>query len=262
MDKYKAVAKRRTTIIGAKTSIGKSILASNIVTAMLKDGSRVLLFTPELDKQEYTDRIICAEANVPIDAWKLGAIEGIHAKRIAEANQRLLPNAGNLFIEDRGSQSAGFILNSVKKHLLNHQVDVVVVDYLQKLHYYGEAKKAITEMMDKFCAFAKDNNIAFILVSQLRRGEETEPTINMLKESGDLENFADCVILLHRNSITAPREKNKGWYMIAKNRQGPVTDRVEINFKDDCLKFEEVGQQTVTIDEDENDESGGFGGRK
>ena len=250
IDKYKAIAKKHTCVIGARTSVGKSVFISNIITRMLLGDFRVLLFTPELDRKEYIDRLICALAGVDIDSYKDASIDNDDVDKIGLAKSKLLKKAQNLYIEDKGSQSCGFILNSVRKHMLNHQVDVVVVDYLQKLRYYGDnTKRSITDMMEKFCSFGKDNDIAFVIASQLRRSDKPEPEISDLKESGDIENFADSVILLHRSSITKHEERNKGWYRIDKNRQGQVTANVALTFREQILKFTEVDRPAEDIDE-------------
>jgi replicative DNA helicase len=241
LDKNKAVSKKRVTVLGARTSVGKSIMSSNMITPMMFEGTKVLVFTPELDKEEYIDRIICAAAKVSIDKWKDTNLNPTELDRIVKIGNKIREIAPqNLWIEDKGTQTASFVLNSIKRHMLNHQVDVVVIDYLQKLKYYTDAKKAMTDMMDKFCSFAKDNNIAIIVISQLRRSEEAEPQLSELKESGDIENFSDCVVLLHRNSITKIKEREQGWYMIAKNRQGSTTDAVPLKFNPNYLLFEET----------------------
>lgn len=240
IDKYQVIARKHVCVLGSKTTIGKSVLISNMVTKILLGDFRILLFTPELDREEYIDRLLCALAGVEIDAYKDASIGDADVDKIGEAKSKLLNKAHNLYIEDRGSQSCGFILNSIRKHLLNHQVDVVVVDYLQILRYYGDnTKRAITDMMEKFCSFGKDNNIAFIIASQLKRTDDSEPKISDLKESGDIENFADSVILLHRNSTTKHGERNKGWYRVEKNRQGRVTENVALIFHEQFLKFTE-----------------------
>jgi len=238
--KNKVISRGRVCVLGAKTSMGKSILASNILVELIKDDNKVLLYTPELDKREYVDRLMCAESRLSIDEWKAGNISKEENAIYGRAQTKILAVAQNLYIEDKGSQTVAYILNSVKKHMLNRKVDVVIVDYLQKLRYYGDnTKKAITDSMEKFCSFAKENDIAFLVISQLKR-TEGDPQLSDLKESGDIENFADSVVLLHRNSITKHSERNKGWYKIAKNRQGPVTDSVELKFNEDYLKFTEV----------------------
>jgi replicative DNA helicase len=244
LDTCKVIAKRRVCVIGAKTNIGKSIFAAQIIGELIKNGVRVLLFTPELDKEEYIDRLLCVMANVPLDTWKNASyLEEAEFDRITKVRNDLTNFAENLYIEDKGSQTCGFILNSVKKHMLNHPVDVVVIDYLQKMKYYGDnTKKEITDIMDKVCAFAKDEKLSFLVVSQLRRSKETEPQIYDLKESGDIENFADSVVLLHREGVIGQLGRTKGWYSVEKNRQGRTTTgaKVELKFNEDTLRFSEV----------------------
>ncbi len=258
MDKYHVISKKRTTIFGARTSVGKTILVSNAVTRMILNNKYVLLFTPELDKEEYIDRMICAEANVPIDDWKSAKVNEEDLKRISKLQQEIIGKAANnLYVEDKGVQTCNFILGSAKRHMLNHPVDVIVVDYIQKLKYYGEAKKAITDIVGNFYSFAKDNNVAMIIVSQLRRADTPEPELSQLKETGDLENFADCVVLLHRNSITRLRDRNQGWYKIAKNRQGATTDAVALEFNELTLKFKEIEppeEESLMINEQNEEE--------
>jgi len=240
LNRDRAISKKHVTVIGASTNIGKSVLVSNIITKMILDDVKLLLFTPELDRREYIDRLMCGEAKVSIERWNDGAITDEDNTRYGVIQDKLLKKAQNLYVEDRGNQSCSFILSSIKKHLLNHIVDVVVVDYLQDLDYVGDTRRAITDIMRRFCAFAKDNDIAFIVLSQFRRFDDSrEPTKEDLKESGDIENMADCVILLHRLSLTTHGERNKGWYKIAKNRHGPLTDNVALTFWEDYLKFTE-----------------------
>ncbi len=238
----KVLAKKRVCVIGARTSIGKSVFVSNITTNMVLKGWHVLIFTPELDKDEYIDRMLCGRAHISINTWKLGKSGDVEVNMLDKAQKAFLTKAPlNLYIEDRGSQTASYILSSVKRHMLSHPVDVVVVDYLQKLRYYSQdTKRAITDIMDRFCSFAKDNNIAMIVVSQLRRSDKPEPELSDLKESGDIENFADSVVLLHRNSVHKAEERKKGWYRVAKNRQGKTTDNVACTFDENYLVFREV----------------------
>jgi len=244
LDKYRAIAKKRTTIVAARTGIGKSIFVGNMITVMLQNGLRILLYTPELDKEEYIDRIVCSNTGISIDDWKKAVIrevdvEKIHAFQVSVLNS--YPDG--LYIEDRGSQSANYILGSIRRHMLSQPVDVVVIDYLQKLRFYGDnIRREIDDAMDKLSSFAKDNNIAMILVSQLRRSDKAgaEPTKEDLKESGNLENFADTVILLHRKSTINITERREAWYRIDKHRSGPTTEAIKLNFHEDILKFTEA----------------------
>ena len=244
LDKNRAIAKKRTTIVAARTGIGKSAFVANMIVSMLKNELRILLYTPELDKEECIDRVICSNTGVSIDDWKMAKIreadvEKIHAFQMSVLNK--YPEG--LYIDDKGSQSASYILGSVRRHMLNRPVDVVVVDYIQKLKFYGDnIRLEIDDAMGKLSAFAKDNNIAMVLVSQLRRSDKpgAEPTKEDLKESGNLENFSDAVVLLHRKSIINVSERRDAWYRIDKHRSGPATGAIKLIFHEDILKFTEA----------------------
>lgn len=244
INKHKAIAKKRTTIVAARTGIGKSVFVGNMVVVMLQSGLRILLYTPELDKEEYIDRIICSSTGVSIDDWKKAVIREVEVDKIHAFQASVLSaHSDGLYIEDRGSQTVNYILGSIRRHMLNQPVDVVVVDYLQKLRFYGDnIRREIDNAMDKLSSFAKDNNIAMILVSQLRRNDKpgAEPTKEDLKESGNLENFADSVILLHRKSTININERREAWYRIDKHRSGPNTDAIKLIFHEDMLKFTEA----------------------
>lgn len=242
LNSTKAIRKKGVCVLGAKTSFGKSAFVGNIIVDMALHGKHTLIFTPEMDRMSYIDRMICSEAGIRVKQWTDGQATAEEFERFDRFKKLVLATAvDNLYLEDRGMQSCDFILTSIKRHMLNHPVDVVVVDYLQTLQYYGvETKKAITDMMIKFRAFAKDTNIAMIVVSQLRRTDKVEPSINDLKESGDIENLADCVVLLHRDSITNPQQKETGWYQIAKNRLGNTTAPIALKLFPEYMRFEEV----------------------
>lgn len=268
INKNRAISKKRTTIVAARTGIGKSVFVANMVVVMLKNGLRILLYTPELDKEEYTDRIICSNTGVCIDDWKEARIREADVEKVHAFQMSVLSKySDGLYIDDKGSQSANYILSSIKRHMLSRPVDVVVVDYLQKLKFYGDnIRREIDDAMDKLSAFAKDNNIAMILVSQLRRSDKpgAEPTKEDLKESGNLENFSDSVILLHRKSIINVSERRDAWYRIDKHRSGPATGAIKLIFHEDILKFTEaepppvddvVGFESI-VDGDEVTEQG------
>lgn len=239
LDKHRVISPGRTTTLGARTSIGKSIFVMNWVGNMVLNGWYVGWFSPELDTNEIIDRMVCAEARIPIDDWKEATLSNAMFQDFINYRQKVYNQASDkLFINDAGVQTVDDILNSVKIRMLSSPVDVIVVDYLQKLKYEGsDLRKSITDAVSKFYAFAKDNNVATILVSQLKRTKEQYPQLSDLKESGDIENFSDNVILLHRDSVTHPTDRQKAYYELPKNRVGQALPPCRLRFLDYCLKF-------------------------
>jgi replicative DNA helicase len=243
LDKYRAVSKKHTTVIGAKTNVGKTSFASQLAVSFALNGANVLIFTPEMDKEEYIDRIVCTSTGTHLDDWKAAQIKESDVNKISAFQISVLnTHPDSIYIDDKGSQTVGYILSSLKRHMLSRPVDVVIVDYIQKLRFYGEnIRREVDDAMDKLSAFAKDNNIAMIILSQLRRTKEALPTKEDLKESGNLEIFADVVILIHRNPLAVNiKESRYAWYKIDKNRIGQNTNPVELVYHQDTLKFTEA----------------------
>lgn len=252
IDKYGGIGKKRTTIIGGATSVGKSTFAMNCICNMILNDKVVLWFSPELDKEEIIDRMICSAAGINITRWKKSIISKAELEKYHKYKKEVVAKAAtNLYVEDKGSQTTSWIIGSIRKHQLKQKVDVVLVDYIQKLKFYGDnIRKNISDTVGNFYAFGKENDIAMVLVSQLRRAKEATPVLADLKESGDIENFADVVILLHRSNILSIKDRATGYYQIAKNRQGCVTEPVELFFKEWELKFSEVNPTIDVEDED------------
>jgi replicative DNA helicase len=269
LDKYRAIVKQQTTVVAARTSVGKSTFVGNMAYGMMSNGNNVLIFTPELSKEEYTDRLICAGCHIPIDGWKQSPpnISTLDSDRFAEFIR--LGRLSKLAIDDEGYMTYDYIIDSITKRKLNHPVDVVVVDYLQKLMYKGDnTRKAIDDAITQLGAYAKREKIAMIIVSQLKRPQQKAgqqvslipPDISDLKESGNIENFSDTVVLLHRPSITDINERKAGWYMIGKNREGPVTSEVKLRYEEDYLRFieEDVPKEIPIVREPALDDAGDF----
>jgi len=256
LDKYRAVSKKHTTVLGAKTNVGKTSFASQMAVNFALNGANVLIFTPEMDKEEYTDRIVCANTGTHLDDWKAAQIKESDVKKIGVFQASILStHPDSIYIDDKGSQTVGYILSSIKRHMLSRPVDVVIVDYMQKLRFYGDnIRREIDDAMDKLSSFAKDNNIAMIILSQLRRTKEALPTKEDLKESGNLEIFADVVILIHRDPLAVNiQESKKAWYKIDKNRIGQNTNPVELIYHQNFLKFTEADTPTLSEDPTKKD---------
>lgn len=242
LDKHCAVSPGKTTVLAAKTNYGKTVFVGNWMSNMIMSGINVLFYTLEVDKATFADRMICGQASIHADDWKGAKVsKNIFRDRYDVYQHKLVSSAyDKLYVDDSGVQNAVSIIQSVKLHMLIHPVDVVVIDYIQKLRFKSDnIRVEITDAVNDLSAFAKDNNIAVILVSQFRRTKEVYPILDDLKESGAIEQFSDCVVFLHRSSTTHQQEREDACYMIAKNRNGQNTEWCELKFREYYLRFDE-----------------------
>ena len=124
----------------------------------------------------------------------------------------------------------------------------MVIDYLQliqSINPVGSRAAIIGELSRQVKQIAMENNVAMILLSQLsRQSELKEPTLSRLKESGDIENHADIVLLIWwewKADRDAKRDKQK--IVVGKNRNGE-TGFCEVKWKAEHFKYsnlEEIG---------------------
>jgi replicative DNA helicase len=214
-------------IIGARPGIGKTIVGLQIAWELSKEGP-VSFHSLEMGKSELYNRIISMEAEVYIGNIEKGTLKDIDWTKIAAARAELQKH--QLAIHDKSGQNLMQIralANSVKG---NGQLRAVVVDYLGLIQDTEKGRKRyemITDISIGLKNLARDLEVPVIALAQLNRGPEqrkdSKPDLADLRDSGGIEQDADAVILLHRESIAEDQfEWQKSWMImkVAKNRQG------------------------------------------
>jgi replicative DNA helicase len=214
-------------IIGARPGIGKTIVGLQIAWELSKEGP-VSFHSLEMGKSELYNRIISMEAEVYIGNIEKGKLEEWEWDRIVKVRQQIQTH--QLAIHDKSGQNLMQIralANSVKG---NGQLRAVVVDYLGLIQDTEKGRKRyemITDISIGLKNLARDLEVPVIALAQLNRGPEqrkdSKPDLADLRDSGGIEQDADAVILLHRESIAEDQfEWQKSWMImkVAKNRQG------------------------------------------
>ena len=214
-------------IIGARPGIGKTIVGLQIAWELSKEGP-VSFHSLEMGKAELYNRIISMEAEVYIGNIEKGTLKDADWTKIAKAKENMTSH--QLAIHDKSGQNLMQIralANSVKS---NGQLRAIVVDYLGLIQDTERGRKRyemITDISIGLKNLARDLDVPVIALAQLNRGPEqrkdSKPDLADLRDSGGIEQDADAVILLHRESIAEDQfEWQKSWMImkVAKNRQG------------------------------------------
>lgn len=225
-------------VIGARPSVGKSALAMNFGDhAATENGHPVAVFTLEMTDEELINRTACTRARVDSKRVSRALINGQEQKDLAEAYKALKKSP--LYIDSTPAQTIFDIRN--KCHKLNRKLNregkrlrMVIIDYIQLVEGSDPRKERhlqVAEASRNAKRMAKELKCPVVILSQLNReGEKTgaEPRLSNLRESGDIEQDADIVILLHRmkqqsdECIVVEDEDIK--LIIAKQRGGPLAD--------------------------------------
>jgi len=214
-------------IIGARPGIGKTIVGLQIAWELSKQGP-VSFHSLEMGKSELYNRIISMEAEVYIGNIEKGTLKDIDWDKIARAKEKITSH--QLAIHDKSGQNLLQIRAMANGVKANGQLQAIVVDYLGLIQDTEKGRKRyemITDISIGLKNLARDLEVPVIALAQLNRGPEqrkdSKPDLADLRDSGGIEQDADAVILLHRESIAEDQfEWQKSWMImkVAKNRQG------------------------------------------
>jgi replicative DNA helicase len=232
-------------IIAGRPGAGKSALAASIALAAAKAGHAVGLISLEMSRAEIMKRLLCQEAQVPLDALRPGGLQDGDWTRILDATEdlRALP----IVIDDSPALSAWQARARARRIARERGLDVLVVDYLQLLS--GERKRGdnrereIADISRSLKLIARELKIPVLALSQLNRAPEAreEGRIRLadLRESGAIEQDADVVLSLYRPGLYSPANFEAGYSRleILKQRNGPSSIFIELGFNGRLFSF-------------------------
>ena len=235
-------------IIGARPAMGKTTFAQNLaynIASMNKRG--VLFFSMEMAANEIVDRMISDVSGVNNWNIRTGNISEDEFNRIGEAMSEMdeLP----IYIDDTSSMTIMELRNKARRAMHDHNIGIVVVDYLQLIQgsdrYKGNRVQEVTEISRGLKILARELEIPVVALAQLSRGvtgrDDPRPVLSDLRESGSIEQDADLVMFLHRPDYYRQNDDNYEEthiteLIVAKHRHGAV-GKIELYFHPELLRF-------------------------
>ena len=217
-------------ILGARPSMGKTSLAMNIAAhAALTAGKSVAVFSLEMPREQIALRVLCSEARVDMQKVRQGTLSGDDWMRLARA---LGPIAGsNMYLDDTAGISPSQLRSRCRRLMMDHGLDLIVVDYLGLMHADGKAENRqleVSEISRQLKAIALELKVPLLACAQLSRAStarvDKRPALQDLRDSGSIEQDADVVMFIHREGYYDPNceEKNVGEIIVSKQRNGPL----------------------------------------
>ena len=236
-------------ILAGRPSMGKTAFVLNLTENILKQYKLpIIFFSLEMSKEQLIYRLLANETGISQTRLKLGNLykEDWYElkKSIQEYSQ--LP----FFIDDQPNLTTLNIRSRIKKILFEqNKVGLIIIDYLQLL-LNSKSKsenrvQEISQITRTLKNIAKEFQIPIIALSQLSRNVENRvnkrPVLSDLRESGSIEQDADLVLMLYRESYyNQTRKTNEkisaAELIIAKHRNGPL-GIINLLFQDDPTKF-------------------------
>ena len=231
-------------IIAARPAIGKSTLALDFArAASIHHDLPAIVFSLEMGRSEIAMRLLSAEASVPLQSMRKGTVHSNDWTTIAQTRGRI--NDAPLYVDDSPNMTLVEIRAKCRRLKQKVGLKLVVIDYLQLMtsgKKVESRQQEVSEFSRALKLLAKEIGVPVIALSQLNRGPEQrsdkKPALSDLRESGSLEQDADMVILLHRESAYEKDSPRAGEadLIIAKHRNGP-TDTLTVGFHGHFSRF-------------------------
>jgi replicative DNA helicase len=236
-------------IVAGRPSMGKTALALDIAAhAAVEGGIPSAIFSLEMAKEQLALRMLCSEAKVDAHRLRGGFLSESDWPKLTRAAGSL--SEAPIFIDDTPGLSALEMRAKSRRLKAEHNLGLVVVDYLQLMRGRADSdnrEQEISDISRSLKALAKELNVPVMALSQLNRRVEERgdrrPQLSDLRESGAIEQDADVIIFLYRDEVYNKSEDNpnkgKAEIIIGKQRNGP-TDKFELTFLDKFTCFENL----------------------
>ncbi len=231
-------------IIGARPSIGKTAFALNLINNICF-GNKIAagFFSLEMSDIDIIGRLISMRTGINSSRIRSN---NLYPDDFTKISQKILKNLDDpLFISDVPSMSLFDIRIQARRLVIKEGVKIIFIDYLGLIDYTRRDDvrgltiprfEKVTEISRSLKALARELYIPIVALSQVNRDSEgREPTLANIRDSGSIEQDADVVMFLHRES----RDDNATKLIVAKQRNGPV-DSINFNFDAKTLNFFET----------------------
>ena len=191
-------------IIGADTSQGKTSFATSIIVNAIMNEEKIAFYTMEMTPKQLAARIASMQSGVMSNAILNDQMELTDIYRVDAGMEHIKLN--NLFFDGRSTASLDSIITSIRQLKKKHDIKGACVDYLQLVSVTDKGlnrEQIVAKIARDLKNLAVELDIWIILLSQLARGDKgnPRPLLSMLRDSGQIEEAADTVILLYRPEV-------------------------------------------------------------
>ena len=238
-------------ILGARPGMGKTSFALNIVrNVAMNTGKTVCFFSLEMTRDQLAQRMLSSEAGIKSEKLRTGELDDDEWTRLAQAGDAL--SKANIYFDETSAITVPEMKAKLRRM---KQVDLVVIDYLGLMKSARPTENRVQEVSEitrNLKIMAKDLKVPVIACAQLSRGTETKgkshkPALSDLRESGSIEQDADIVLFLYRDSYYDNEksddedrsDETRAECIVAKNRHGEI-GTVDLHWDGQFTRFTSV----------------------
>ena len=192
-------------LIAARPSMGKTAFVLNIAQYMaFRKDVTVAIFSLEMSKEQLVNRLLAMESHVDSQNMRTGNLKDEDWTKLVEGADII--GKSNLIIDDTPGISIAEMRSKCRKYKLEHNLGIIMIDYLQLMSGSGKSdsrQQEISDISRSLKALARELNVPVIALSQLSRAVEQRPDhrpmLSDLRESGAIEQDADVVMFIYRD---------------------------------------------------------------
>ena len=218
-------------LLAARPSMGKTAFVLNISQYMaFRSGETVAIFSLEMSKEQLVNRLLSMESGVDAQKLRNGNLSDTDWERLVEGAEGVARS--NLIIDDTPGITLAELRSKCRKYKLENKLGIIMIDYLQLMSGGGRSsdsrQQEISDISRGLKSLARELNVPVVALSQLSRAVEQRPDhrpmLSDLRESGAIEQDADMVMFLYRDSYynKDTEMKNLAEVIVAKQRNGPI----------------------------------------
>ena len=239
-------------ILGARPGMGKTSFALNIVRNVAMNTKRtVCFFSLEMTRDQLAQRMLSSEAGIKSEKLRTGELDDKEWARLAQAGAAL--SEANIYFDESSAITVPEMKAKLKR--MKPKPDLVVIDYLGLMKSARATENRVQEVSEitrNLKIMAKELMVPVIACAQLSRGTEAKgkshkPALADLRESGSIEQDADIVLFLYRETYYDNEkdgdedrgDPNKAECIVAKNRHGEL-GTVDLHWDGQFTRFTSV----------------------
>jgi len=250
-------------VLAARPSMGKTSFALNVLEHVaVYEEKAVALFTLEMSAQQVAQNMLCSHCKIESHKLRSGMLSEKEYGKLTLGAGKL--SQAQVFVDDSPGLNVLELRAKARRLKAVHDVALIVVDYLQLMETHTRAEsrqQQIAEISRGLKSLARELQVPVVALSQLNRAvesrEDHKPRMSDLRESGAIEQDADVVILLHRESYYAytdggqqqnspGRPVEDSDIYVVKQRNGP-TGNLKLRFFKSIMRFENPSRETADM---------------
>ena len=224
----RGLRKKTVTIVAGLPGSGKTTLGLQIAQHIACSGLGVgMVFSLEMPEEELANRALASLGSVDLQVLDNGQLQDEDWPRLTSAVNKIIDRP--LYVSDKSGLTVARIRSICRQVKRKHGLDVVVIDYIGLIGSDGKAFNRTAELgkiSTGIVNIAKELEVPVILLAQLNRDSTKrpgkKPIASDLRDSGQIEADAHCIILVHRDMDDEQGQNGVTELIMPKCRHAPV----------------------------------------